>query len=161
MNDNDGNVNDGAIFKKIIDAVDGKHRNGVDADEYSPLVLAYVGDAIYELFIRTMVVSSGNAPVYKLHKHSTDYVKAKAQSEAIHRIFENLTLEEQGIVKRGRNAKSATIPKNADVIEYKYATGLETLLGYLYLKRDYTRLMSILEMCVDSFVNLKDTNSDE
>ena len=160
-NNNDGTINDETIFKKIIDEVDEKHSDRVNVNEYSPLVLAYVGDAVYELFIRTMVVSSGNAPVYKLHKYSTDYVKAKAQSETIHRIFENLTLEEQEIVRRGRNAKSATIPKNADIIEYKYATGLEALLGYLYLNRDYTRLICILKMCVDPFANFKDHDSNE
>ena len=115
-----------------------------DLSSYSPLVLAYVGDAVYELYIRTLIVSEGNAPVNKLHKRSIGFVKAKAQSDTIHKLMDILTGEEQDIVRRGRNAKSGTIPKNADVTEYKYATGFETLLGYLYLKRDFPRLLELL-----------------
>lgn len=124
--------------------------DGKDIREFSPLIFAYLGDAVYEVFIRTFVVANNNnVPVFKLHKCSTSYVKAKAQSDIIHKILENLTDDEKDIVRRGRNAKSATIPKNADVTEYKYATGLESLLGYLYLKKDNKRLMEILKMCVE------------
>lgn len=119
-----------------------------DVNQYSPLVLAYIGDSVYEVFIRTLLVSKGNAPVYKLHKQSVAFVKAKAQSDIIHSIMDNLTEDEQEVVRRGRNAKSGTIPKNADVVEYKYATGFETLLGYLYLKKDYNRLTEVLKMSV-------------
>ncbi|NSW89768.1 MAG: Mini-ribonuclease 3 [Firmicutes bacterium] len=133
------------FFKNMFAEIDLKKQ---DIREYSPLVLAYLGDAIYELFIRTLVLSEGNRSVYKLHKRSTEYVKAKAQSGTIHRILEFLTPEEQEIVRRGRNAKPGTVPKNADIVEYKYATGLEALLGYLYLKQDYTRLMQVLKMCI-------------
>ncbi|MEN6314186.1 MAG: ribonuclease III domain-containing protein [Clostridiaceae bacterium] len=116
-----------------------------DLNAYSPLVLAYVGDAVHELYIRTLLLSQGNAPVHKLHKRSIAYVKAKAQSDTIHRMMEMLTQEEQDVVRRGRNAKSGTIPKNADVTDYKYATGFETLLGYLYIKGDYGRLLELLK----------------
>lgn len=119
-----------------------------DINSYSPLVLAFLGDAVYELYIRSLIVSEGNAPVHKLHKRSITYVKAKAQSDTIHRLMDLLSEEEQNIVRRGRNAKSGTIPKNADVTEYKYATGFETLLGYLYLKRDFTRLLQLLRISV-------------
>lgn len=118
----------------------------------SPLVLAYVGDAVYEVFVRTLLISGGNAPVHLLHKRSVNYVKAKAQSDIIHRIMDVLTPEENDIVRRGRNAKSGTIPKNADVTEYKYATGFETLIGYLYLSKDYDRLMNILKLAVSEGV---------
>lgn len=117
-------------------------------EAYPPLVLAYIGDAVYEVYIRTLLVGGSNAPVHILHKRSTDYVKAKAQSDTVHRIMENLTPDEQDIVRRGRNAKSGTIPKNADVTEYKYATGFESLIGYLYLKGDTERLMHVLKMAV-------------
>lgn len=133
------------FFKNMFAEIDLKKQ---DIREYSPLVLAYLGDAIYELFIRTLVLSEGNRSVYKLHKRSTEYVKAKAQSSTIHRILESLTEEEQEIVRRGRNAKPGTVPKNADIVEYKYATGFESLLGYLYLKQDYVRLIEILKMCI-------------
>lgn len=126
-----------------------------DLKMYSPLVLAYVGDAVFELYIRTLLVSKGNASVHKLHKQSISYVKAKSQSNTIHRMLEDLSAEEQDVVRRGRNAKSGTIPKNADVTEYKYATGFESLIGYLYLKEDYPRLLELLKISVDNNHNDK------
>lgn len=123
--------------------------SGGDINQYSPLVFAYLGDAVYEVFVRTMVVSEGNAPVHVMHKRSVGLVKAKAQSDTIHRLMEKLTPEEQDIVRRGRNAKSASVPKNADVTEYRYATGFEALLGYLYLKGDYDRLVWVLKMTTE------------
>lgn len=120
-----------------------------DLNAYSPLVLAYIGDAVFELYVRTLLVSKGNAPVNKLHRQSISFVKAKSQSDTIHKLLESLTHEEQDIVRRGRNAKSGTIPKNADVTDYRYATGFETLLGYLYLKEDYTRLLELLKASVE------------
>jgi ribonuclease-3 family protein len=119
-----------------------------DINNLSPLVLAYVGDAVYEVFIRTLLISKGNVPVHILHKRSINFVKAKAQSDIIHRIIGILTHEEHDVVRRGRNAKSGTIPKNADVTEYKYATGFESLIGYLYLKKDHERLLEILKLAV-------------
>lgn len=119
-----------------------------DINNTAPLVLAYVGDAVYEVFIRTMLIAQSNVPVHKLHRRSIEYVKAKAQSDIIHRIMESLNADELDVVRRGRNAKSGTIPKNADVTEYKYATGFEALIGYLYLKNDNERLMEILKMAV-------------
>jgi len=136
--------------KEILEAI-GKEipiRQG-DVGNYSPLVLAYVGDAIFELYIRTLLVSKGNAPVNKLHRESVSFVKAKSQSDTIHMLLDRLTDEERDIVRRGRNAKSGTVPKNADITDYKYATGFETLLGYLFLKEDYTRLLELLKASVE------------
>ena len=134
----------------FFEAVSGKiNVSGGDINQYSPLVFAYLGDAVYEVFVRSLVVTQGNAPVHVMHKRSVSLVKAKAQSETIHRILEKLTPEEQDIVRRGRNAKSATVPKNADVTEYRYATGFEALLGYLYLKGDYDRLSWVLNMTTE------------
>ncbi len=116
--------------------------------QLSPLVLAYMGDAVYEVYIRTLLVTGVHEPVHKLHKKSTEYVKAKAQSDIIHRIMDSLTPEEQDVVRRGRNAKSGTIPKNADVTDYKYATGYESLIGFLYLSGSYDRMEEILKMSV-------------
>ncbi|HEX2945048.1 MAG TPA: Mini-ribonuclease 3 [Clostridia bacterium] len=127
-----------------------------DVKTYSPLVLAYAGDAVYELYIRTYLISKGNAPVHKLHKQSISFVKAKAQSDTIHSLMEVLTPEEQDVVRRGRNAKSGTIPKNADVTDYKYATGFESLLGYLYLKADYTRLQEVLRISLGQSQGARD-----
>lgn len=115
--------------------------------QLSPLVLAYIGDSVFDVYIRTLLIKKeGNVSVHKLHKQSVEYVKAKAQSDIIHRITDSLSQDELDIVKRGRNAKSGTIPKNADPIEYKYATGFEALIGYLYLKKDFKRLTDILNL---------------
>lgn len=104
-----------------------------DPRMYSPLTLAYIGDGIYDIVIRTIVLSKGNAPVNKLHKESSSYVKAQAQMNMYHAIEDMLTEEEMGVFKRGRNAKSYTSAKNATITEYRIATGFEALLGYLYL----------------------------
>lgn len=120
-----------------------------ELNQYPPLTLAYIGDAVFEVLVRTMLIKNEKAPVGRLHKMSTNYVKAKAQSDIMHKIFEFLSPEEQDVVRRGRNAKSATIPKNADVIEYKYATGFEALLGYVYLSGDIDRLIEIFHMAVE------------
>ncbi len=120
--------------------------NKNDSSQLSPLTLAYIGDAVYELYVRTIIVNKGNMPVNKLHRAATQLVKAKAQSEAIERIIGFLTEGELAIYKRGRNAKSGTSPKNADVIEYRRATGFEALIGYLYLNGDNERLSEILKL---------------
>jgi ribonuclease-3 family protein len=120
-----------------------------DIGTYSPLALAYVGDAVYELYVRTLLLGRGNAPVHKLHRQSVEYVKAKAQSDVIHKLMEHLDPAEQDVVRRGRNAKSGTIPKNADIADYKYATGFETLLGYLYIRQDFDRLLEVLKIAAE------------
>ena len=117
----------------------------VGINEVSPLYLAYIGDAVYELYIRTMIAKDANIPVSKLHKTATSYVKAKAQSDTVHALMDFLTEDEIKIFKRGRNAKSATSAKNADIVDYRHATGFEALMGYLYLKKDFKRLEEILE----------------
>lgn len=119
-----------------------------ELNEYSPLVLAYIGDTVYEVFIRTYLVVDREASVNTLHKRATSYVKASAQSKIVHSLTDKLTEEEKNIVRRGRNAKSGTIPKNANVTEYKYATGFEALIGYLFLKKDYERLSYIIEEAI-------------
>ncbi|WP_234978626.1 Mini-ribonuclease 3 [Anaerosalibacter sp. Marseille-P3206] len=113
----------------------------------SPLQLAYIGDAVYELFIRTYLLQS-NKPVHELHKEATHYVKAKAQSDIVHFLSEDLTEDEKGIVKRGRNAKTYSSPKNANIIDYKYATGFETLVGFLYLTGQEARMMELFDKIV-------------
>ena len=117
--------------------------------EYSPLVLAYLGDAVYELYIRSLLVSRGNLPVQKLHKAATDFVKAKAQSDAITALEPELTEEELQVYKRGRNAKPGTVPKNANVGDYHRATGFEALAGYLYVCGKTDRLDVLFEKAVD------------
>ncbi len=116
-----------------------------DPKQYSPLVLAYIGDGIYDIIIRTIALSHGNAPVNKLHKECSSYVKAQAQMNMYHAIEELLTEEEAGIYKRGRNAKSYTSAKNATITEYRIATGFEALLGYLYLCDRMNRVVELVQ----------------
>ncbi len=117
-----------------------------DADPtlYSPLVLAYIGDAVYELIIRTVVINEGNRPVGEFHNRTEGLVKAEAQAELVKSITDDLTDEEFVMYKRGRNAKSVTMPKNAKMSDYRMATGLEALCGYLYLDGQMERLFELI-----------------
>ncbi|MDF2891638.1 MAG: hypothetical protein K0R80_2005 [Clostridia bacterium] len=117
-----------------------------DIRMYNPLVLAYIGDSVYDTFIRTMLVSGGSIQVNKLHKRAIKFVQAKAQAEITEELHNILTEEEQDMVRRGRNTKSGTVPKNADINDYRYATGFEALIGYLYLIGNTKRLMEIFEL---------------
>jgi len=115
-----------------------------DPAMYSPLVLAYLGDGVYELVIRARVVSQGNMQVNKMHKKSTSLVKAQAQAKMIRLLEPELTDEERAVFKRGRNAKSMTAAKNATIIDYRTATGFEALVGYLYLSGRFERLSELI-----------------
>ena len=110
----------------------------------SPLSLAYIGDAVYELYVRTHIMKDENLPVNKLHKTATGYVKAKAQSDIVHHLESMLTENELAVYKRGRNAHSHTSAKNADIADYRHATGFEALIGYLYLSKNDERLDFLL-----------------
>lgn len=121
-----------------------------EARMLNPLQLAFVGDGVYEVFIRNYILNNNKElSTHKLHVEAIKYVKAHAQSEIIRRIESDLTEEEIYIYKRGRNTKSATVPKNADLAEYRAATGFEALVGYLYLINDIDRLNTILLKSVE------------
>lgn len=122
----------------------------VEIQEYSPLTLAYIGDGIYELLIRTLVVNEGNNPVQKLHKETSALVQASAQSKMMRRLQEELTEEEHAVYKRGRNAKSVSPAKNQSVTDYRRATGFEALMGYLYLKKDWERMLKLVKTGLES-----------
>ena len=115
-----------------------------DIRTYSPLALAYIGDGIYDMVIRTLIVRPGSCQPNKLHKRTSALVKASAQSEMIDKLMESLTEEELAVYKRGRNAKSYTMAKNATMKDYRKATGFEALMGYLYLKGETERLVSLV-----------------
>lgn len=119
--------------------------NHINPELMNPLIWAYVGDAVYELYVRTHLVTRGPSKVNQLHSESIKYVKASAQADFVRKITESLSEDEIRIMKKGRNTKS-TVPKNADVADYRYSTGLEGLLGYLYLQNKKERLMEILDM---------------
>ncbi len=114
-----------------------------DPSQYSPLVLAYLGDAVYELMIREHIVRQANRQVSKLHHEATQYVNAAAQAQLAERILERLTEEELAVYRRGRNATSHTVPKNQETGDYRKATGLEALIGWLYLKGDTDRIFEL------------------
>lgn len=118
--------------------------------QLNPLVLAYIGDAVYEVFVRTHLISSNKEMlVHKLHVEAVAFVKAHAQSEFIKNIEDELNDEEISIYKRGRNAKSGSVPKNADVQEYRAATGFEALFGFLYLTGQSERLEYLFNRVID------------
>ncbi len=120
---------------------------------YPALVLAYIGDAVYEVFTRKKLLSiHPDMPAHKLHVQNVGYVKAKAQSNAMAFIEPMLSEKELAIYKRGRNAKSATVPKNADLADYRRATGFEALVGYLHLSGEDDRLSELMEV---AFLNAK------
>ena len=125
---------------------------GKDIRSFSPLTLAYIGDAVYEIVIRTIIVEKGNAPVNKLHHKASSLVKAVAQKEAMERILPLLTKEEEAVYKRGRNAKSYTSAKNASIIDYRIATGFEALMGFLYLTGKNERMLELVKIAVNNLV---------
>lgn len=120
--------------------------NLVDVRTYSPLALAYIGDAVYDLIIRTIVVQDANRSSNNLHKESVKYVNAKTQAAMIEALMDKLTEEEIAIYKRGRNAKSHNSAKNASLMDYKKATGFEALIGYLYLTDQMERILELVEI---------------
>ncbi len=117
-----------------------------DYNTYSPLTLAYIGDAVFDIVIRTAVVSAGNTRADRLHRRTSAIVKAKTQAEMIERMIPHLTPEEEDLYKRGRNAKSHTTAKNATVSDYRKATGLEALMGALYLNDKMDRIMELIKI---------------
>lgn len=120
-----------------------------DVNMLSPLVWAYVGDSVYEMFIRTHLVNTSNAKPHKLHMESIKYVKAKAQADILKSLQEKLSDEEKDIVRRGRNTENHHVAKNANLADYAQSTGFEALIGYLYLTKQDQRLREILESCID------------
>lgn len=117
----------------------------------SPLTWAYVGDAVYEVYVRTSLINKTNLKPHKLHIESIKYVKAGAQAKNLEKIYEKLTEEEQDIVRRGRNVQNHHLPKNSNVQEYMYSTAFEALIGYLYLTKQDKRLKEILDYTNHSF----------
>lgn len=122
----------------------------VDVRTYSPLTLAYIGDGIYDLIIRSLVVAKGNTRAGELHKRTSQIVKAKTQAEMIEVLLPFLTEEEADIYRRGRNAKSPTMAKNATMSDYRKATGFEALMGYLYVKDEFGRIVELVKTGITS-----------
>ena len=139
--DNTQKTSDG--FLRLIEE---KFETGdFDSNGYSALGLAYIGDAVYDMIVRTLVLGLGNGRVKNFHKITSSIVKAEAQAMMIREISGRLTEEEMAVYKRGRNAKSATSAKNASIVDYRIATGFEALLGYLYLNEKLGRAMELVK----------------
>jgi ribonuclease-3 family protein len=119
-----------------------------EAKHLNPLVLAYIGDAVYEVFIRQYMISMPNHRPHHLHKQASQFVSARAQARALTEWLPILTEEEIDIVKRGRNAKSGSVPRNADVLDYRHSTAFECLIGYLYYEKQFERLNALLNMAI-------------
>ena len=121
-------------------------RNAEEINQMSPLTWAYIGDCVYELYIRTYLINTTNVKPHKLHIESIKYVKASAQAESLNKITDILTDEEKDIVRRTRNTQNHHLPKNSNVQEYMYATAFEGLIGYLYLNGNIKRIKEIIEI---------------
>lgn len=122
----------------------------IDEKQLNSLALAYLGDAVFENYIRYHLIQTGKVRPNQLHREATHYVSAKAQAGVIHQLIEKnmLSDEELAVVKRGRNAKSGSVPKNTDVQTYRYSTAFEALIGYLFLAKRETRLEEIIEAAI-------------
>ncbi len=131
------------FLERINEAFDCGER---DIRTYSPLTLAYIGDAVYDLIIRSVVVERGNRAVNLLHRSAVKYVNAGAQARMIEALQESLTQEEEDIYRRGRNTKSHTAAKNAAIEDYRKATGMEALVGYLYLTGRTARILELVKL---------------
>ncbi|MCI9126231.1 MAG: ribonuclease III [Eubacterium sp.] len=137
------------IIKKNMDLGE------INITDYSPLTLAYIGDGIYEIVVRTVIVDEANRQVNKIHKAASNLVKAETQAKMIHLIMDDLTEEEVRIYKRGRNAKAVTRAKNASMSDYRTATGFEALMGWLYLTGQSERMMKLIKKGIMYFMSDK------
>ena len=117
-----------------------------EINQLSPLTWAYIGDCVFEMYVRTKLVNETKLKPHELHIKAINYVKARSQAEMLHNIHDSLTEEEQDIVRRGRNAENHHLPKNANVQDYMYSTAFEGLIGYLYLTKQNKRLDEIFNI---------------
>lgn len=125
--------------------------------QLGPVTLAFMGDAVYEQLVREYLIRNRNLPAYKLHKEAVEYVNASAQAHAVEFILPLLTSEEQDILRRGRNANNTHVPKNADPLDYRHATGFEALFGYLFLCGENERIKEIFDVVVKE----KESNNEK
>lgn len=121
----------------------------VDIRTYSPLVLAYIGDGVFDLVVRSVVVGKGNTNVNQMHRRTSQVVKAHTQAMMAEALKDCLTEEEQNIYRRGRNANSPTMAKNATMADYRRATGFEALIGYLYLTDNFLRILELTKLAAE------------
>lgn len=140
-------LNGRSILSQIYGEFGGRD---VDIRTYSPLTLAYIGDAVFEVIIRTLIVERGQRAANELHRHTTGIVCAQTQAKLIEAVQEHLTQEEQEIYRRGRNTRTNSSAKNASLSDYHKATGFEALCGYLFLKDDTARITQIVRQALET-----------
>jgi ribonuclease-3 family protein len=133
----------------------------INPDQASALVLAYIGDAVYEILVRRHLINRGTTKVKDLHREAVKFVNAGTQARVVHALEDKLTETEIKVLKRGRNAKSGTSPKNVSMIDYRYGTALEALFGYLYLKGEESRLAQIFELVKSIVSESAEESGDE
>lgn len=141
----------GAAGFGLLSQIHGTFGGGeVDIRTYSPLTLAYIGDAVFEIIIRTLIVEKGQRPANTLHKHATKIVCAQTQAKMIDAVYDCLTEEEQDIYRRGKNTKLHSTARNASLADYRKATGFEALCGYLFLKDDSMRIIQLVRQAIEA-----------
>ncbi|PWV94309.1 ribonuclease-3 family protein [Paenibacillus cellulosilyticus] len=145
--------NDNKTMTEALDLL--VHEPSKPARLMNPVVLAYAGDAVYELLVRQYLISKPNHQSHELHREATKRVSAKAQRVTLEKLAPLLTEEEADIVRRGRNAKSGKPPKNADPADYRHATALETLFGYLFYERRGERIRELLAVALDDEATMR------
>ena len=145
----------GDLFQIIKDSLE---LGGLEIVNYSPLTLAYIGDGVYELVIRTMIVEEANRQVNKIHKAASNLVNAHTQAELAYLLEDSMTDEEHVIYKRGRNAKAITRAKNATMSDYRTATGFEALMGWLYLTGQSERMMHLIKQGLELLKEKEEEN---
>lgn len=133
----------------------------VDIDTYSPLTLAYIGDSVYDLIIKTLVINEGNKQVKKLHQETSTMVQASAQSEMMRALQPLLTEAEHSIYRRGRNAKSVSPAKNQSLTDYRRATGFEALIGWLYLQNEWERIIHLVRLGLEHLKEKTDNQGEK
>ena len=140
------NLNELSLLSQIHETFGGGE---IDIRTYSPLTLAYVGDAVFEIVIRTLIVEKGQRAANTLHKHTTKVVCAQTQAKMIDTVYAYLTEEEQDIYRRGKNTKLHSTAKNASLADYRKATGFEALCGYLFLRDDTVRITQLVKQALE------------
>lgn len=146
-----------SVSKNLVELLRGEAVTELNPYEYSPLSLAYLGDSVMDLLVKSYFVMNSNKQTYKYHKEVTDIVKAKYQAEFVDLMFDSFSEDEQDVYKRGRNVKSHSKAKNATTGEYRKATGLEALYGYLYLKGDISRLQELTDKMIQRYLASKES----
>lgn len=146
-----------SVSKDLVQCLRGEAETELNPYGYSPLSLAYLGDSVMDLLVKSYFVMNTNKQTYKYHKEVTDIVKAKYQASFVDLMYDSFTEDEQDVYKRGRNVKSHSKAKNATTGEYRKATGLEAMYGYLYLKGDIARLKELTDKMIQGYLSSKES----